>query len=95
MDADACPLSDLKAIVATLAVRAIRPVNEISTVWSLRKWLKSRRKPQHECPNLMAIVQRLDELVSLFARLSHVLMLDLGAPIAGRCAGDEGAKRNG
>jgi hypothetical protein len=52
----------------------IRPECATSTAWFRLKWLKAGNN-LHECPNLVAIAQRLDVLVTLFADLSHVLIV--------------------
>ncbi|MCB2147101.1 MAG: UvrD-helicase domain-containing protein [Deltaproteobacteria bacterium] len=74
VDADACPLSDFMALVATLGARHSSGERNIDRLVP-QKWLKAGEN-LHECPNLVAIARRLDELLSLFARLSHVLMLN-------------------
>ena len=74
VNADACPLSDFMSIVATLGARHSSGERNIDRLVP-QKWLKSGEN-LHECPNLVAIAHRLDELLSMFARLSHVLMLN-------------------
>ncbi|WP_319410020.1 UvrD-helicase domain-containing protein [uncultured Desulfosarcina sp.] len=74
VDADACPLSDFMALVATLGVRHSSGERNIDRLVP-QKWLKAGENLR-ECPNLEVIAHRLDELLSLFARLSHALMLN-------------------
>ena len=70
VDADACPLSAMMAVVATLGMRHSAGKRNIDRLVP-QKWLKLGEN-LNECPGLVAITRRLDELVSLFARLSHV-----------------------
>lgn len=73
-DGTACSLSAVMAVVATLGARHSSGERNIDRLVP-HQWLKAGEN-LHECPNLTVIVDRLDELVSLFARLSHVLMLN-------------------
>jgi exodeoxyribonuclease V beta subunit len=74
VDADACPLSEIMAVVATLGARHSSGVRNIDRLVP-QKWLKAGEN-LHECPDLVAITHRFEALVGLFSRLSHVLMVD-------------------
>ncbi len=74
VDADACPLSEIRAMVATLGARHSSGERKIDRLVP-QKWLKAGEN-LHECPDLVAITHRFEELVDLFSRLSHVLMLN-------------------
>ncbi|MBC2712772.1 MAG: UvrD-helicase domain-containing protein [Desulfosarcina sp.] len=72
-DVDSCQLSKFMTVVETLGARHSSGEANIDRLIP-KKWLKAGEN-LHECPNLVAIKDRLDELVRLFVRLSHVLML--------------------
>jgi exodeoxyribonuclease V beta subunit len=73
VDAHNCELFAFKAVVATLGARHSSGMRNLDRLVPV-KWLKAGDN-LHECPNLAAIAQQLDVLVTLFADLSHVLML--------------------
>jgi exodeoxyribonuclease V beta subunit len=73
VSADAWLLSDLMAVVTTLGTRHSSGERNLDRLVP-QKWLKAGEN-LNECPNLVVITHRLDELLSLFTRLSHVLML--------------------
>lgn len=73
VDADACPLSEIMAVVAILGARHSSGERNIDRLVP-QKWLKVGEN-LHECPDLATITQRFEELVHLFSHLSHVLML--------------------
>ncbi len=73
-DVHVCRLSDFIAIVATLGAQHSSGERNIDRLVP-QKWLKTGEN-LHECPNLAAITHWLGELASLFARLSHVLLLN-------------------
>ena len=74
VDADACPLTELMGVVATLGARHAVGERNIDRLIP-QKWLKAGEN-LHACPHLVPITHRLEALVGLFSRLSHVLMLD-------------------
>ena len=74
VDADACPLFEIRQVVATLGARHPSGERNIDRLVP-QKWLKAGEN-LHECPCLVAITHRFEALVDLFSHLSHVLMLD-------------------
>ena len=74
VDVDACPLFEIRQVVATLGGRHPSGERNIDRLVP-QKWLKAGEN-LHECPCLVAITHRFEALVDLFSHLSHVLMLD-------------------
>ncbi len=73
VDADSCRLSEFMPVVTTLGARHPSGRTNIERLIP-QKWLKTGEN-LHECPDIVAIKGQLDQLVRLFSRLSHVLML--------------------
>jgi exodeoxyribonuclease V beta subunit len=70
---DSCRLYAFREVVAFLGARHSSGIRNIDRLVP-QHWLKAGNN-LHECPNLVAIAERLDELLSLFSDLSQVLML--------------------
>lgn len=73
VDAGNCQLLPFKAVAATLGRRHSSGMRNLDRLVPA-KWLKAGNN-LHACPNLVAIAERLDDLVTLFADLSHVLIV--------------------
>jgi exodeoxyribonuclease V beta subunit len=74
VDSNKCQLSAFLPVIAFLGARHASGGRNIDRLVP-QKWLKAGNN-LHVCPNLEAIRDRLDQLLDLFTRLSHLLTLE-------------------